>query len=242
MINLDSRCIVGLTYTKLCYTLKVLTVDRRFKIKFSPLWLWELLKPNDRKYLPFLLLRHKMHGWQNLWDYKLWVWWFQRRFFKVFPHFKSIEDYDRHQEHGWQDLLRWLQSKKKKGKDQESIQSSTTPDPGYQWESHNFSIRHHKLDTRGQPFLSRSSDHKASINIRARKHNKNKTKITKDPRHKSISCGSRHFREEDFWSFSHYTSIYVGVPIQTAPKNTYILSPSIPDDALYVIWLKLVRW
>ena len=18
----------------------------------------------------------KMHGWQNLWDYKLWVWWF----------------------------------------------------------------------------------------------------------------------------------------------------------------------
>ena len=27
---------------------------------------------------------------------------------------------------------------KKKGKDQESIQSSTTPDPGYQWESDNF--------------------------------------------------------------------------------------------------------
>ena len=36
-----------------------------------------------------------------------------------------------------------LQSKKK-GKDQESIQSSTTLDPGYQWESDNFSIRHHK--------------------------------------------------------------------------------------------------
>ena len=30
-----------------------------------------------------------------------------------------------------------LQSKKK-GKDQESIDSSTTPDPGYQWESDNF--------------------------------------------------------------------------------------------------------
>ena len=30
---------------------------------------------------------------------------------------------------------------KKKGKDQESIQSSTTPDPGYQWESDNFTIR-----------------------------------------------------------------------------------------------------
>ena len=36
-----------------------------------------------------------MHGWQNLWDYKLWVSWFQRRFFlKFFPHFKSIEAYD----------------------------------------------------------------------------------------------------------------------------------------------------
>ena len=33
---------------------------------------------------------------------------------------------------------------KKEGKDQESIQSSTTPDPGYQWESDRFSIRHHK--------------------------------------------------------------------------------------------------
>ena len=32
----------------------------------------------------------------------------------------------------------------KKGKDQESIQSSTTHDPGFQWESKNFTIRHHK--------------------------------------------------------------------------------------------------
>ena len=29
-------------------------------------------------------------------------------------------------------------------KDQESIQSSTTPDPGYQWESKKFTVRHHK--------------------------------------------------------------------------------------------------
>ena len=27
-------------------------------------------------------------------------------------------------------------------KDQESIQSSTTPDPGYQWESDKFAVRH----------------------------------------------------------------------------------------------------
>ena len=33
---------------------------------------------------------------------------------------------------------------KKEDKDHESIQSSTTPDPRYQWESDNFTIRHHK--------------------------------------------------------------------------------------------------
>ena len=47
-----------------------------------------------------------------------------------------------------------LQSKKE-GKDQASIQSSTTPDPGYQWESDNVTIRHHKRERRGQPFPSR---------------------------------------------------------------------------------------
>ena len=41
---------------------------------------------------------------------------------------------------------------KKDGKDQESIQSSTTPDPGYQWESDNVTNRHHKREPRGQPF------------------------------------------------------------------------------------------
>ena len=44
---------------------------------------------------------------------------------------------------------------KKTGKDQESIQSSTTPNPGYQWESENFTIRHRKREPRGQPFPSR---------------------------------------------------------------------------------------
>ena len=44
---------------------------------------------------------------------------------------------------------------KKDGEDQESIQSSTTPDPGYQWESDNVTIRHHKRQPRGQPFPSR---------------------------------------------------------------------------------------
>ena len=38
----------------------------------------------------------------------------------------------------------FLYESKKEGKDQESIQSSTTPDPGYQWESDNVTIKHHK--------------------------------------------------------------------------------------------------
>ena len=45
--------------------------------------------------------------------------------------------------------------RKKEGKDQESIQSITTPDPGYQWESDKNTIRHHKPEPRGQPFPSR---------------------------------------------------------------------------------------
>ena len=44
---------------------------------------------------------------------------------------------------------------KKEGKDQGSIQSSTTPDPGYKWESNKLTIRHYKGVPRGQPFPSR---------------------------------------------------------------------------------------
>ena len=44
---------------------------------------------------------------------------------------------------------------KKEGKDQESIQSSTTPDQRYQCGSNKLTIRHHKREPRGQPFPSR---------------------------------------------------------------------------------------
>ena len=44
----------------------------------------------------------------------------------------------------------WLMQSKKDGKDQESIQSSTTPDPGYQWESNKLTVRYHKREPRGQ--------------------------------------------------------------------------------------------
>ena len=47
--------------------------------------------------------------------------------------------------------MRSLQSTcKKEGKDQESIQSSTTPDTGYLWESDNVTVIHHKREPRGQ--------------------------------------------------------------------------------------------
>ena len=42
---------------------------------------------------------------------------------------------------------------KKEGKDQESIQSSTTPDPGYQWESDKVTIRHHKREPQLSMFV-----------------------------------------------------------------------------------------
>ena len=56
------------------------------------------------------------------------------------------------------DVWIWRDNRKKEGKDQESLQSSTTPGPGYpgyQWESDNFTIRHNKREPRGQPFPNR---------------------------------------------------------------------------------------
>ena len=44
---------------------------------------------------------------------------------------------------------------RKRDKVQESKQSITTPDPGYQLESDNVTINHHKREPRGQPFPSR---------------------------------------------------------------------------------------
>ena len=38
----------------------------------------------------------------------------------------------------------WLIQSKKDDKDQESIQSSTTPDPGYHWECNKLTVRHHR--------------------------------------------------------------------------------------------------
>ena len=45
---------------------------------------------------------------------------------------------------------RYIIKSKKDGKDQESIHSSTTPDPGYQWESNKLTVRHHRRELRSQ--------------------------------------------------------------------------------------------
>ena len=47
----------------------------------------------------------------------------------------------------------WLIQSKKDGKDQESILSSTTPDPGYQWESNKLTVRNHRRELRSQDTL-----------------------------------------------------------------------------------------
>ena len=60
---------------------------------------------------------------------------------------------------------------KKEGKDHESIQSSPTPEPGYKWESDNLTIDITNESQEVSPFPA--GEHKASINRRARKQNKN---------------------------------------------------------------------
>ena len=72
--------------------------------------------------------------------------------------------------------------KSKKGcKDQESIQSSTTPDPGHQRESNKPRVRHHNESLEVSPFPA--GDHKAHINRRARTQAQQTEdrKNTKDP-------------------------------------------------------------
>ena len=58
-------------------------------------------------------------------------------------------------------------------KDQESIQSSTTPDPGYQWESDKLTVDTTHESQEVSPFPA--GDHKAHLNRRAQRHSKHKT-------------------------------------------------------------------
>ena len=57
--------------------------------------------------------------------------------------------------------------------DQESIQSSTTPDPGYQLESDKLTVDTTNESQEVSPFPA--GDHKAHINRRAQRHSKHMT-------------------------------------------------------------------
>ena len=71
-------------------------------------------------------------------------------------------------------LMEFINVQSKQGcKDQESIQSSTTPDPGYQWESNTLTVDATNESQGVSPFPA--GDHKAQINKRVQKHSKHKT-------------------------------------------------------------------
>ena len=69
---------------------------------------------------------------------------------EIIPNVENVTKY-----RGKRKKIYQVYKSKKEGKAQKLIQSSTTPDPGYQWESDNFTIRLHNREQRGQPFLSR---------------------------------------------------------------------------------------
>ena len=58
-------------------------------------------------------------------------------------------------------------------KDQESIQSNTTPDPGYQWKVTNSQLDSSNESQEVSPFPA--GDHKAHINRRTQRRSKHKT-------------------------------------------------------------------
>ena len=66
-----------------------------------------------------------------------------------------------------------IRKSEKGGKEQESIQTNTTPDPGYTtWESDKDTIKYHKQEPKGQPLPSRWPQ---GSNEQTRKHDKHKT-------------------------------------------------------------------
>ena len=96
---------------------------------------------------------------------------------------------------------RWNRSKKK-GINLESIQSSTSPDPEYQLESNRDSqleITNESQEVSSFP----AGGHKASINRRARRHNKTQDKNNiKDPQKKyRLGKVSKNFLLEDLNRF-----------------------------------------
>ena len=90
--------IIRLENTKLCYILKVLAVDRRFFKKNLHYTIWKLgpsiRDGSDHQYLVNVNPRDSACS-IYVWDYKLWVLWFQRRrFLSVSPLMEANDSCD----------------------------------------------------------------------------------------------------------------------------------------------------
>ena len=90
--------------------------------------------------------------------------------------------------HAWTPHYNVIDFKQRKQgcKDQESTQSSTTPDPGYQWESDKLTVDTTNENQEVSPFPA--GDHKAHINRRAQRHSKHKTEQKHKRSTKEVPC------------------------------------------------------
>ena len=80
--------------------------------------------------------------------------WFQRRFFKVFPHFKSIEAYDSMASKDTRSMDGRIYVGDHKVRRMAKIRNRYNQAP-HLTQDHNGKVSHHNREPRGQPFPSR---------------------------------------------------------------------------------------
>ena len=116
-------------------------------------------------------------------------------------------------------------------KDQESIQSSTTPDPGYQWESDKLTVDTTNESQEVSPFPA--GDHKAHINRRAQNiANTRQNKNIKDPQKKyRLGTVSKIFYWRALTGLTAPTSPLIQMWIKT---HRYLVCMKDPFTLLYV--------
>ena len=117
-------------------------------------------------------------------------------------------------------LTLYFYESKYRCKDQESIQSNTTPDSGFQWESDKFTVimgkwQIHTTNESQEVSPFPAGDHKAHINRPAQRHSKHKTekKTIRDPqkkyRHGTVSKISNRFNSSNLTLNSDVCFVFV---------------------------------
>ena len=92
---------------------------------------------------------------------------------------------------------------KTEGKYQESIQSSTTPDPGYEWESTDVTIRHHKREPRGQVFFQQVTTRHQQTDVHESITKQDRNNILIDPQKKRrLGTVCKHILLEGLYRFN----------------------------------------